>query len=75
MVCVLRANVQAALTFRAILGDVIYFRRLGQHNLILDSPAVITEFLEKRAANTSDRVLSPSIVLCVPPALTNPTRP
>ncbi|KAI1790200.1 O-methylsterigmatocystin oxidoreductase [Ganoderma leucocontextum] len=44
-------------------GDVVYFRRLGQHNLILGSPAVITEYLEKRAANTSDRVVSPSIAL------------
>lgn len=45
------------------IGDVVYFRRLGQHNLILGSPAAIAEYLEKRPANTSDRVLSPSIVL------------
>nr|VWO96823.1 N/A [Ganoderma boninense] len=48
---------------RGKYGDVIYYRRFGQHNLILGSPATITEYLEKRPANTSDRVLSPSIVL------------
>ena len=52
--------------FLCRIGDVIYYRRFGQHNLILGSPATITEYLEKRPANTSDRVLSPSIVLCVP---------
>lgn len=32
---------------------------LGKSTVVLNSPEIINEYLEKRAANTSDRVRSP----------------
>ncbi|KAI1792474.1 cytochrome P450 [Ganoderma leucocontextum] len=40
-------------------GDIIHFRILGTSTVVLGSPAIINEYLEKRAVNTSDRVQSP----------------
>ncbi|TBU44032.1 O-methylsterigmatocystin oxidoreductase [Dichomitus squalens] len=44
-------------------SDILYFRRFGQHNIVLSDPSVITEYLVKRTTNTSDRVHSPSVTL------------
>ncbi|PIL29142.1 cytochrome P450 [Ganoderma sinense ZZ0214-1] len=40
-------------------GDIIHFRMLGKSTVVLNSPEIINEYLEKRAANTSNRVQSP----------------
>ena len=37
----------------------MHFNMLGQHMLVLGSPDVIFEFLDKRSANTSDRFVTP----------------
>lgn len=50
---------------KAHTGDVLYLRTLGQHTIVLNGPAAISEFLEKRAANTSDRLVTPVIRLWV----------
>ena len=42
---------------------MVYFRKLGQHNLVLGSAATIMEYLDRRPTNTSDRLLRPSVVL------------
>lgn len=42
-----------------IIGDVLYFRVLGQDSVVLGSPSAISDFLEKRTVNTSDRPYSP----------------
>ncbi|KAM5532989.1 hypothetical protein V8D89_013331 [Ganoderma adspersum] len=44
-------------------GDIIHFRILGRSTIILGSPELIRESLEKRAANTSDRPQVPVIEL------------
>ncbi|KAI1782833.1 cytochrome P450 [Ganoderma leucocontextum] len=44
-------------------GDIIHFRILGRSTVILGSPEVVRECLEKRAANTSDRPQVPVIKL------------
>ena len=44
-------------------GNIIHFRILGQSIMVLGSPDVITEFLEKHSANTSNRVQTPLIDL------------
>ncbi|KAI0752864.1 cytochrome P450 [Daedaleopsis nitida] len=36
-------------------GDVLHFRVLGQSTVVLNSARVMTEYLNKRSANTSDR--------------------
>ncbi|KAM5536769.1 hypothetical protein V8D89_009487 [Ganoderma adspersum] len=41
------------------LGDVIYLQVLGQPIVVLGSADAIFEYLDKRTANTSDRVQSP----------------
>lgn len=46
-------------------GDVIHFRVLGQSFIALTSPGVISEYLDKRSSNTSDRKQSPMVKLCV----------
>ena len=42
-----------------ILGDIIHFQILGKSTVVLGSPQIIQEYLEKRAGNTSDRVQTP----------------
>ncbi len=44
-------------------GDVIYFQLLGQSVVVLGSSEVISEYLDKRSAHTSDRVQSPMVKL------------
>ncbi|TBU36865.1 cytochrome P450 [Dichomitus squalens] len=46
-----------------VLGDIIHLRVLGQHIVVLGSAQAIYDYLEKRSANTSDRVQSPMIEL------------
>ncbi|PCH42014.1 cytochrome P450 [Wolfiporia cocos MD-104 SS10] len=49
---------QAWLTYAAwakVYGDIIHVSTFGQSNIILNSPVVITDLLEKRAAAYSDR--------------------
>ena len=41
-----------------ISGDMIYLNILGQHFVILNSLEVITDLLEKRSSNYSDRMHS-----------------
>ncbi|KAI9058126.1 cytochrome P450 [Trametes sanguinea] len=48
--------------FRNLLqeyGDVVYLELLGRPMLILGSPDVMLEFLDKRSSITSDRMISP----------------
>ncbi|KAI9058138.1 cytochrome P450 [Trametes sanguinea] len=42
-----------------IYGDIVYLEVLGKPMLILGSPGIISEFLDKRSANSCDRVQSP----------------
>ncbi|KAI9058130.1 cytochrome P450 [Trametes sanguinea] len=52
--------------FREMLakyGDIVYLEVLGAPMIVLGSPELIDEFLEKRSANTSDRVKTPLISL------------
>ncbi|KAI0767308.1 CyP450 monooxygenase [Fomes fomentarius] len=42
-------------------GDIVYFNIIGRHIIVLGSPNVIFEFLEKRSANTSSRRQTPLI--------------
>ncbi|KAL1950428.1 hypothetical protein VTO73DRAFT_5552 [Trametes versicolor] len=44
-------------------GEITYLEVLGQSILVLGSPSVIFELLEKRSANSSDRTVSPLIQL------------
>ncbi|KAI9058207.1 cytochrome P450 [Trametes sanguinea] len=44
-------------------GDMVYLNVLGRHVLIVGSPRVVGELLEKRSSNTSDRPDSPTIAL------------
>ena len=44
---------------RLVIGDILYFNLMGQNLIVLGSPGVIFEFLEKRATNTSDRKVYP----------------
>ena len=44
-------------------GDLLHFRILGQSILVLGSPNAITELLEKKSSNTSDRKQTPMIEL------------
>ncbi|TBU30000.1 hypothetical protein BD309DRAFT_815482, partial [Dichomitus squalens] len=36
-------------------GDIVYFRILGQDNVVLGSAAAVAKVMEERTANTSDR--------------------
>jgi hypothetical protein len=45
-----------------VLGDMIYLNVLGQHFLILGSLQRITDLLEKRSSNYSDRMRMPMAV-------------
>ncbi|KAM5536777.1 hypothetical protein V8D89_009495 [Ganoderma adspersum] len=45
------------------LGDVVYLQVLGQSIMVLGSPEVIFEYLDKRSANTSSRAQTPMIEL------------
>ncbi|TBU44099.1 cytochrome P450 [Dichomitus squalens] len=56
----------ACVTFRnlcAQYGDILHLRVFGQSTVVLGSADVIHQYLEKRAANTSDRKQSPMIEL------------
>ncbi|OSD07442.1 cytochrome P450 [Trametes coccinea BRFM310] len=44
-------------------GDIVYLEVLGAPMVVLGSPELIDEFLEKRSANTSDRIKTPLISL------------
>ncbi|TFK92570.1 cytochrome P450 [Polyporus arcularius HHB13444] len=44
-------------------GDVLYFKVLGSSIVVLDSARAVKEFLEKKPANSSDRVQNPMIEL------------
>ncbi len=46
-------------------GDVTYFQVMGRHVMVLGSPTSISEFLEKRTSNTSDRLVTPLVRLYV----------
>ncbi|RPD62574.1 O-methylsterigmatocystin oxidoreductase [Lentinus tigrinus ALCF2SS1-6] len=46
-----------------IYGDVVYLQVMGRHVVVLGSPNSISEFLEKRTANTSDRLVTPLVRL------------
>ena len=48
---------------RSNVGDLMHFKLLGQHMLVLGSPEVIVELLDKHSANTSDRSMSPLTTL------------
>ena len=45
-----------------MIGDVIYFKALGHHFLILGSFERTTDLFEKRSSNYSDRVRLPMLV-------------
>ncbi|KAI8994216.1 cytochrome P450 [Trametes punicea] len=47
----------------AKFGEIVYFEVLGRPMVVLSSPGIIDEFLEKRSANTSDRVKTALIPL------------
>ncbi len=49
-------------------GDIVHFKVFKQHVVILGS-AESVRFLDWRSANTSDRLVTPSIALCVMHAL------
>ena len=49
-----------------MVGDVMYLQIFKQPVLVLGDPDSITEFFEKRSANTSDRKQTPSMSLYVP---------
>ncbi len=53
------------------LGDILHFKVLGQHMVVLGSPEAMFELLEKRSANTSDRQQVPLINLSVLDVLFN----
>ncbi|PIL24686.1 cytochrome P450 [Ganoderma sinense ZZ0214-1] len=44
-------------------GDILHLKILGQHIVVLGSPEAISELLEKRSANTSDRPQVPLMEL------------
>ncbi|KAI0763593.1 cytochrome P450 [Trametes elegans] len=44
-------------------GEITYLEVLGQSMLVLESPALMSELLDKHSANTSDRNLTPLIPL------------
>lgn len=44
----------------------MHFRILGHSTIVLGSAEVMTHYLDKRSANTSDRKQTPLIELCVP---------
>ena len=44
-------------------GDIVYLQVLGQSIMVLGSPEVIFEYLDKRSANTSSRAQTPMIEL------------
>ncbi|KAI0705412.1 cytochrome P450 [Earliella scabrosa] len=45
-------------------GNILYLNSFGNHVLILNSPDVIFEFLDRRASNTSDRKQTAIIDMC-----------
>ncbi|KAI0357528.1 cytochrome P450 [Trametes cingulata] len=47
----------------ARFGEIVYLEAFGQPLIVLGSPRVLFEFLEKRSANTSDRTVSPLLPL------------
>ncbi|KAI0697627.1 cytochrome P450 [Cerioporus squamosus] len=54
------------LTYRDLClkyGDILHFRILGHSTVILGSAEVMTRYLDKRSANTSDRKQTPLIEL------------
>ena len=51
--------------FMSLPGDLLHFKVLGQHMVVLGSPDAMFELLEKRSANTSDRQQVPLINLSV----------
>ncbi|KAI0647836.1 cytochrome P450 [Trametes meyenii] len=44
-------------------GTIVYLEVLGQPMLALSAPSTISDFLDKRSANSSDRVASPLLAL------------
>lgn len=48
-----------------IIGNVVCLRVLNQSVVILGDPDVILAFMDRRSANTSSRVQTPSFSLCV----------
>ena len=44
-------------------GDIVYLRYHSEHVVVLGSPEVIFEMLNKRAENTSDRKQTPLLEL------------
>ena len=54
---------RSARTECGAVGDIIHVRVLGQSMVVLNSAAVIDEYLEKRSAITSDRKQTPLIAL------------
>ncbi|RPD76141.1 cytochrome P450 [Lentinus tigrinus ALCF2SS1-7] len=46
-----------------LYGDIVFVKSLGQSTLVLGSPEVINEYLDKRSSITSDRQQTPLIEL------------
>ena len=40
-------------------GDIVHLRAMGRSFVVLGNAEVVLEYLEKRSANTSDRIDSP----------------
>ncbi|KAI0730576.1 cytochrome P450 [Earliella scabrosa] len=47
----------------ATYGDILHMEILGRHYVVLGSADVIMEYLDKRSANTSDRIRTPLLDL------------
>lgn len=47
----------------ALSGPILYFEAFRQPIVVLGSPDVVLEYLDRRSANTSDRLGAPSISL------------
>ncbi|KAI0715645.1 O-methylsterigmatocystin oxidoreductase [Cerioporus squamosus] len=59
-------NSQAWCGFRDLslkYGDIAYLQVIGQHIIVLGSAMAVSEFLEKHASNTSDRLVTPVVRL------------
>ena len=47
------------------IGAMTYLQVMGRRVVVLGNAAVISEFLDKRASNTSDRLVTPIVHLYV----------
>lgn len=58
-----RASIRTSALIGLVEGDIMYFQVLGQSIMVIGSPEAMFEYLDKRSANTSDRVQTPMIEL------------